>query len=189
MPDRRPSRHSLTEAIVVGFTGHIGAGKTCAAKYLSSRYGFQYARYSQILREWLSPGPADRDRLRTFGWEVMAGGRQVELNARLIAKLDRSRSAVIDGLRHMVDYESLSNTFGASFRLIFLDARQDVRFERLRSRFSADEALQVADAAPVEAYIDGLKPLSNTTILNEESLESLYQRLDTWLAALGTEPG
>ena len=56
---------------------------------------FNYAP-GQILQEWLSPCPADRDRLRVFGWEVMAGGRQVELNARLIGKLDHSRGAAID---------------------------------------------------------------------------------------------
>lgn len=184
-PDQYPPRHSPTETIFVGFAGRIGAGKTSAAKYLSSNYGFQYVRYSQILRERLSPGPADRDRLRAFGWEVMAGGRQGELNARLIAKLDRPRSAAIDGLRHSIDFDSLSHAFGASFRMIFLDVRQELRFERLRPRFPAYEAFQAAESAPVESYVDGLKALASATISNEDLLENLYQRLDAWVAARG----
>lgn len=109
----------------------------------------------------------------------------MELNERLIARLDRSRSAAIDGLRHTIDFDSLSNVFGASFRLIFLEVRQEVRFERLRSRFSGYEAFQAAESAPVEAHIDGLKAIANTTISNEESLGSFYQRLNAWAAACG----
>ena len=90
----------------------MGSGKTSAAKYLSSRYGFQYARYSQVLQDWLSAGNADRDRLQILGWDVMAGGRQAELNARLIAGIDRSRSAAIDGVRHRLDFDSLSSRLG-----------------------------------------------------------------------------
>ena len=74
----------------------MGSGKTSAAKYLGSQYGFQYTRYSQVLQDWLSAGDADRARLQILGWDVMAGGLQAELNTRLIAGIDRSRSAAID---------------------------------------------------------------------------------------------
>lgn len=107
----------------------------------------------------------------------------MELNARLITKLDHSRSAAIDGLRHPVDFDSLSNAFGASFHLIFLDARQEVRLERLRSRFSTGEAFNEAESAPVEAHVDDLKLLASATIPNEGSLENLYRDLDAWLEA------
>ena len=187
MQDRCPSPHSRTSAIFVGFTGRIGAGKTSAAKYLSSQYGFQYVRYSQILQKWLSPGPVDRDNLRKLGSDVMAGGQQLELNRRLIAELDPNRSAAIDGVRHPIDFESLSDVFGDSFRLIFLEAREEVRFDRLRSRFSVLTAFRAADSAPVEAHIDGLKAQAKAAIVNEESLEQLYQGLNTWVAACETE--
>jgi dephospho-CoA kinase len=113
----------------------------------------------------------------------MSGGRQPELNARLIRDLDRSRSAAIDGLRHPVDFEILSNAFGSSFRLIFLDAREEVRFGRLRSRFSTADLFHAGDSAPVEAHIDGLQALASISITNEGSLESLYRNLDEWVAA------
>jgi len=164
MPSPSPRPRSQADALFVGFTGRIGAGKTSAANYLSSRYGFQYTRYSQVLRDWLASEAPEREGLQEFGWEVMAGGRQVELNARLIAGLNRSQSAAIDGLRHHIDFHSLSYAFGASFRLVFLEA---------------------ADSHPVEAQIDSLKPLAAATIPTEESLESLYRRLDGWVATCG----
>src|SRR6267154_1313874 len=119
MASRRTSPPSCIESIFVGLAGHIGSGKTSAAMHLTRKYGFRYSRYSQVLEEWASGGAADRDRLQRLGWDVMAGGLQAELNARLIAGIDRSRSAAIDGLRHSVDFESLSFTFGGSFTMIF----------------------------------------------------------------------
>jgi dephospho-CoA kinase len=115
----------------------------------------------------------------------MAGGRQVELNSRLIDGLDRTRSAAIDGLRHPVDFDSLSSAFGSCFRMVFLEAPQECRFERLRSQFATYRDFQTAEAQPVEAHIDSLRPLASVTILNDGSLDSLRQRLDAWLAAGG----
>ena len=175
-------RHSQTDRVFVGFAGRSGAGKTFAAKYLSSRYGFQYTRYSRILHEWLASDIADRERLQTLGWEVMAGGRQAELNARLIARLDPSQSAVIDGLRHLIDFDALSEAFGASFGMIFLESGREVRFERLRSRLSTFESFIAADSQPVEAHIDSLKARASTIILNEQSLEALCEQLDAWVS-------
>ena len=168
----------------MGFAGRTGAGKTCAANHLSSHYGFQYARYSDVLQNWLSPSDgADRDQLRALGWEVMASGRQRELNAHLIAALDRSRSAVIDGIRHPTDLESLSSAFGSSFRLIFLEARSEIRFARLRSRFSSKEAFDAAESAPAEGHIDDLKSSASTTITSEGPVTDLYRDLDAWVSA------
>src|SRR6266404_118743 len=133
MVSRLPSRLSRIEPIVVGFAGHIGAGKTSAAQYLRSKYGFQYTRYSKVLQDWLSPDGPERDRLQKLGWDIMAGGLQTQLNSRLIAGLDRSRSAAIDGLRHPIDFDDLTSVFGASFHMVFIEARQEFRFERLRS--------------------------------------------------------
>ena len=176
-------QHSQTEGVFVGLAGRIGAGKTCTAKYLNSKYGFQYARYSRVLRAWLAPESADRERLQTFGWEIMSGGRQAELNACLIAELNPSHSAVIDGLRHPIDFDSLSKSFGSSFRMIFLEAGREARFERLRTRFSSIESFQVAEAQPIEAHIDSLRSRANTIISNEQSLEVLYEQIDAWVSA------
>jgi len=109
------------------------------------------------------------------------GGRQSELNARLIAELNPSRSAVIDGLRHPIDFDSLSESFGPSFRMVFLEAPREVRFERLRTRFFVVESFDAAEAQPVEAHIDSLRSRASTIISNEQSLAVLYEQLDVWV--------
>lgn len=184
-PDQRQSRRSPTEPIFVGIAGHIGAGKTSAAKYLRDKWGFQYLRYSQVLRDWLASGSADRDRLRALGWDVMAGGQQAELNRRLLAGLDRTRNAAIDGLRHQIDFDSLSTILGPPFRLVFLDAAPAVRFERLRSRFDSEAKFRAADSAAVESHTEGLRSLASAVISNEESLEALHCLIDDWVGVAG----
>jgi len=183
MADRSTLPQSRTEPIFVGIAGRTGTGKTSAARYLAHKYGFQYTRYSQVLADWASVSDADRDRLQRLGWEVMAGGVQAELNARLIAGIDRAKSAVIDGLRHLVDFQSLSSIFGGSFEMIFLEARQEQRFERQKARFSDKAAFDAADSHPVEANIDDLRSRANIAILNDDSQEHLYEQLDAWIAS------
>ncbi|HEY7337248.1 MAG TPA: hypothetical protein VH639_20325 [Bryobacteraceae bacterium] len=158
----------------------MGSGKTSAATYLSLRYGFQYKRYSQVLQTWCVPEEG-RKGLQQLGWGVMAGGLQAELNARLIAGLNRYQSAAIDGLRHRIDLESLSSNFGHSFGMIFIEAGDQVRFARLGNRFATLADFREADSHPVEANIDGLRPLAAAVILNERSLQEMYEQLDAWL--------
>lgn len=186
MPRQGLPSHSPTEPLFVGFAGRIGAGKTAAAEYLSSRHGFQYTRYSQVLRDWRASDATTLHGLREIGWEVMSGSHQAELNARLIAGLDRSRSAAIDGLRHPVDFRSLADAFGPAFHLIYLEAGAEPRFRRHGSKYPTREAFVAADSHRVEAKIDSLRPFATATIQNEGSLEALQGALDDWLTATVT---
>jgi len=153
-----------TSKIVVGIAGHMGSGKTSVAHLFESELGFQYLRYSQVLAEWFETDPTDKDRLQSVGSEVMAGEGQIELNRRLIARIDRSKDVVIDGLRHPTDYESLYGEFNGHFFLVFVDAPPDVRFQRLAGRFSSYERFLQSDTRAVESHIDSLRPLATVVV-------------------------
>jgi hypothetical protein len=102
------SQELKDKPLVVGVTGRIGAGKTSVSKYLSEVHGFYYVRYSQVLSEWRAENPDSKKHLQEVGWEVMEGGMQLELNARLIAQIPPQLECAVDGLRHPTDFDSLS---------------------------------------------------------------------------------
>ena len=131
--------------LVIGVTGHIGAGKTSVANYLKSVHGFFYIRYSEVLSDWFAKDPESKTHLQAVGWEVMAGGMQAELNARLILRIPTQGDCAVDGLRHPTDYESLTKAFPSQFWLLYIESRQETRWQRVRKRYAELDNFRQAD--------------------------------------------
>jgi dephospho-CoA kinase len=178
MPNQSPQLQ--TNRLIIGIAGRIGAGKTSAATHLSSKHGFRYHRYSQVLANWLADDLEKKSRLQEIGWEVMSSGKQSELNRRLIAQLDPNVDTAIDGLRHPIDYESLKVFSRESFQLVYIESPSELRWEHLkgRSRYADFASFQAADSHPVEQQIEALKNSAARVLKNENSLEVLYSELD-----------
>ena len=174
------SQRPQGERLVVGITGRIGSGKTTVGRYLESRHGFQYLRYSEVLAEWLAKDPESKAHLQKVGWEVMAGGMQAELNRRLIARITPDADVAVDGLRHPLDYATLNDSFSASFRLPFIDSPPRLRFERLnqKGKYADFASFVAADSHAVEQHIDSLRAEATLVIHNEGSLQELYATVD-----------
>lgn len=174
------SQRPQGERLVVGITGRIGSGKTTVGRYLESRYGFQYIRYSEVLAEWRAKDPESKGQLQMVGWEVMAGGMQAELNRRLIARIRPDVDVAVDGLRHPLDYDALSNSFLASFRLLFIDSPPHLRFERLnqKDRYADYNSFEAADSYPVEQHIDSLRANATLVLHYEGSQQDLCGAVD-----------
>jgi dephospho-CoA kinase len=174
------SQRSRGERLVIGIAGRIGAGKTSAGGYLNSKHGFQYLRYSQVLSEWLANDSERKALLQDIGWEVMTKGMQPELNRRLIAQIKPDSDVAVDGLRHPIDYESLKNSFPASFHLLFIDSPQEVRWERKKdkTKYVSLRSFKTSDSHPVEQQIEVLRANAALVLQNESSLQDLYAALD-----------
>jgi dephospho-CoA kinase len=170
------SQRPRGERLIVGITGRIGSGKTTVGRYLESRYGFQYLRYSAVLEDWLAKNPESKTHLQKVGWEVMAGGMQAELNRRLVTRITTDTDVAVDGLRHPLDHETLDNSFPGSFRLLYIDSPSRLRFERLnqKGKYADFSSFDAADSHPVEQQIDSLRASAALVICNEGSLEALY---------------
>jgi dephospho-CoA kinase len=170
------SQRPRVERLIVGITGRIGSGKTTVGRYLESSYGFQYLRYSEILAEWRAKDPESKAHLQKVGWEVMAGGMQAELNGRLIARIKPDADVAVDGLRHALDYETLSSSFSESFRLLYIDSPGSLRFERLNQKGKYEDlsSFDAADSHPVEQQIDSLRANATLVVDNQGSLQDLY---------------
>jgi dephospho-CoA kinase len=171
-------RQPKDEQLVVGITGRIGSGKTSVGGYLSSAYGFQYIRYSQVLSEWYAKDPEIKSHLQEVGWEVMARGMQSELNRRLLVQIRPDVDVAVDGLRHPIDYESLKHSFPESFHLVYIESPSKLRWDRLKDRYADFASFQAADSHPVEQQIETLRTRAARVLKNESSLEVLYSELD-----------
>lgn len=171
---------SQRKRLVIGIAGRIGAGKTSAAKYLQTRYGFQYLRYSKVLAEWQGVGSEDKAQLQRVGREVMASGMQPELNRRLIARILPDSDAAIDGLRHPVDQESLSEAFSSSFRLLYIESGAEQRWDHVsgKGRYTSRDIFDGADLDLVEQQIESLRTKADLVLRNEGSLQGLYTVID-----------
>jgi dephospho-CoA kinase len=176
---RHPQRPQ-SDRLVIGIAGRIGAGKTSAAKYLNTKHGFQYLRYSQVLAEWMGTDPDSKAQLQNVGWEVMASGMQPELNRRLIAQVIPGSNAAVDGLRHTIDEESLRKAFFSSFRLIYIESGAEERWKHLsgKGRYTSRNVFDAADAELVEQKIESLRPTADLILRNEGSLQGLYTALE-----------
>jgi dephospho-CoA kinase len=179
MPSHSQGREE--KRLVVGIAGRIGAGKTSAAKYLNTKYGFQYLRYSQVLAEWYGIDPENKAELQRVGRVVMASGLQPELNRRLIAKVLPESAAAIDGLRHPIDQKSLSGAFSSSFRLLYIDCGAEQRWQHVRDRgrYTSRDVLDGADLDPVEQQIESLRRCAAVVLPNESSLDALYDSVES----------
>ncbi len=186
-----PSPPQRLERRVIGITGRIGAGKTTAGRYLSSRHGFQYVRYSQVLLEWRARDPEDKAHLQEIGWEVMVKGLQTELNRRLIGQIMPDADVAVDGLRHPLDYESLANSFASSFHLLYIDSPLEKRWGRVKSqaRYATLCSFEGADSHPVEQRIESLRANASLVLCNESSLQDLYVALDEAIEEFTGEGG
>lgn len=169
----------------IGISGPTGAGKTTAAKYLAATYGFFYLRYSELLAE-MSPEPiSDRHVLRELGWDIMSRGLQSSFNQKLLSKMPSGLDCVVDGLRHPIDFETLSTR--SPFSLVYIDASRQTRWQRVTSRNpsnSWDEFLQ-GENHPVESHLPILKEKANNILHNENTLEALYSQLDNFIIGSG----
>jgi len=178
MPNQ--SQGSKEKRLVIGIAGRIGAGKTSAAKYLNTKHRFQYLRYSQVLAEWTAANPESKAQLQSVGWEVMAGGMQSELNRRLIAQVAPDGDAAVDGLRHIIDQESLSKAFLSSFHLLYIDSDAEHRWNHLngKGRYTSRDIFDAADSHPVEQQIESLRTRADLVLRNDGSLQGLYTAIE-----------
>jgi dephospho-CoA kinase/NTP pyrophosphatase (non-canonical NTP hydrolase) len=120
------------EQTLIGLAGPIGSGKTVIGRFLEDRCGFVYKRYSLLLRQQLEEQGSviDDDTMQEYGQRVfqLMGGQG--LSELIMQDYDPSKNYVIDGLRHMSDYDYFQKRFGNRFHLIYVQADEGLRLER-----------------------------------------------------------
>jgi dCMP deaminase len=120
--------------LILGVSGPYGAGKGEAVAFLRER-SFYPLSLSDVIRDELQRrGLAEtRERMIETGNALRTAGGPAVLAERLIAQLLPDRNYVIDSIRHPAEVEALREAANG-FRLIWIDADEATRLERLCSR-------------------------------------------------------
>lgn len=172
-------------SLVLGLAGLPATGKTTIGEYLAFKYGFRYARYSSLLATMFQRKHAvrpTRAQLQNFGYEVHQELGPESLTRLLIQTLPPAENCVIDGLRHIGDYDTLRAHFGERFHLLFIEAADKFRLKRIESDGSR-ASTPVCDNHPVEGEVPLLGFRTSLRIENNHSFKSLFSSVDQLLGA------
>ncbi len=168
-----PALKCQDRPMVIGISGPIAAGKTTLARILEEN-GYAYTRFSLVIDELLNERGLElsRSNRQAIGAELNQNGRQRELAARTLGRVEGSKRIVVDGLRFATDHSYLVERFGLNFMHLFVDADENTREQRFVLRGKSDEAAErtsfkVASSSEVEREVSTLRDLAHVMIANE----------------------
>lgn len=172
-------KHEHAFEIAIGLTGHIASGKTTAARYLAQN-GFRYCRYSQIIAEDLREKKinVNRQTLQAAGGNLFDSSGQYALNKKVDAHLSGNEKIVIDGMRHYEDYTYWKEKCFSRFLLIYIDTNREICSAR-----SVEKEYTSVNQHHVEQEIDKLRNLADIVITNNDSIDDLYDKLNSIMNA------
>lgn len=177
---------------IVGIVGPIRAGKSLAANYLRTQYGYNIGANSQILKD-IASGLAlshTRDNLKRLGDSIF----QVLGNDAIATRRMRTTKdwpIVIEGIRY--SEEVTAYRAEQSFKLIGITASENARFARAQAlaHEGKDKNLDLAafgqlSEARSEAQVNELVRRADFIIHNDSTIDDLQSQIDrimaTWSA-------
>ena len=182
--------------MVIGLTGKNASGKGEVANYLKSK-GFIYYSLSDVIREEATKRGLDhsRDNLIKIGNELRQNfapnylAQQINLKIKEALKNNPKQNFVVDSIRSPFEAEELIKN--KDFFLVGVDAPLELRFERLLERNRVGDAKTLDDFQKQEQrenlksdtnqQLDATFKMSKYMIVNDESLDELYQKIDDLL--------
>ena len=182
---------------IIGLTGRNASGKGTAANILKNR-SFTYHSLSDTLREELRRRGIDesRETLTKLGNELRQSKGPGVLADLMIENIISSGNHIVDSIRNPFEAESLTREYeNHSFHLISVDAKPEIRFERLKKRarsgdsttwdsFLAQEALEENSVDPNKQQLFLTMKKADFSIDNSGTLEDLERNIDNILSNL-----
>lgn len=175
--------------MIVGVAGRNGAGKGEVIKLLEAK-GYTALSLSDVIRDVLRAQGVEESRSRMIeaGRALRAEGGPQVLGERLLAKMDPARDYAVDSVRHPAEVEPLRSG-GRPFLLLWVDADESVRFERMRARGRVGdpetleelrllEARELGSADPAAQQLDAVEKISDCVLRNDAGIDALSAALD-----------
>lgn len=170
----------LNRRFIIGLSGETGAGKTTIAAYLQFKYGMEYFRYSKVIEQMYNV--TNKEELQKIGAMIAKSEEQQrELTKYMVQNMKSQMSYVIDGLRHLEDYEELKRYFGKDFVFIYIECRYVNRYNRynkLHFNHISPERFELINNHQAERDIALLKFESAYRIDNNKGFKDLRLQVD-----------
>jgi len=118
---------------MIGVVGTIGSGKGVVCRYLKEKYRFRVVTMSNILRALARKNKIriSRESLQRIQDKYHEKYGLDYLINLAIKKIKKSKNAAIDGIRTPTQVQVAKK---AGAKIIFVDAKPEIRFERLKER-------------------------------------------------------
>lgn len=172
--------------MIIGITGTSCSGKDTVARYLKDK-NFKHYSLSDVIRlEAKSRGinPTRENQIQ-LGNELRKHFGPSVLAVRTLAMLEEGNNYVLSSVRNLGEIEALKRR--SDFHLIFLDALQEIRFERAKKRgsskdiktfeeFKKEDVLE-SDGDRESQQIAKCKEKADSVIINNGSLQKLYKEI------------
>ncbi len=159
--------------IIIGITGHIGAGKGTVVDYLKTIKGFtHYSARSFITREVEKRGlPVDRDSMAIVSNSL----REEHSPSYIIEALykeakERGENCIIESIRTLGEVEALRKI--GHFHLLAVTADLPVRYERIVLRGS------VTDNISFDTFVEQDKRESSSTDPHKQNINACIAQAD-----------
>jgi dephospho-CoA kinase len=130
---------------LIGIAGPTASGKTSAAAFIEAKYWAVRFRYSQIISKFAAERglPHDKATLQNLSTELRGTHGEDFLTKHMEHRVEESpeKVVVIEGNRRMGDMYTLSRLSektGRTLTLLYIDASQEVRFERINTRLAKE---------------------------------------------------
>jgi dCMP deaminase len=174
--------------MILGIAGTYASGKGEAVAFLGAR-SFAVYSLSDVIREELARrGQSEtRERMIETGNALRAAEGPGALAERLLARIAPDQNAVVDSIRHPAEVEVL-RAASNRFRLIWIEADEAARLERIRARGRAGdpdsldelrrlEGKELGSDDPSAQQLHAVRALADEVIVNDGSLAELHGQL------------
>jgi len=178
--------------MIIGVAGRNGAGKGEFVDFLEAR-SFTVLSLSDAIRKELAARGLEetRERMIEVGQEMRREAGPGALAQRLIREFQPDRNYAIDSIRHPVEVEILRHC-GQDFHLVWIDAKLETRFERIKARGRSGDPTTIAELEALEArergsddpnaqQLDAVQALATFTLANDSTLEDFHEQIQAWV--------
>jgi len=178
--------------MIIGLSGRNGAGKGEVLAYLQSRSFYAHSLSDVIRGELARQGLEEtRERMIETGNALRRQHGPGGLALLLADQLAPDRNYVIDSIRHPAEVEVLRARTNR-FQLVWVDADENVRLERIRARGRGGDPTTLAELRELEGrelgsddpttqQLAALEPLADATLHNDGTLAELHAEVQALL--------